>query len=93
MNRSELVDRILGIAVVLLVFIGCFIILRPFLTAVLWAAILTFSTWPVYLRLNAFLKGRRTLAASIMTLLIATLVVAPFRHTTGSGSLRSRMHF
>lgn len=78
MNRSELVDRILGIAVVLLVFIGCFIILRPFLTAVLWAAILTFSTWPVYLRLNAFLKGRRTLAASIMTLLIATLVVAPF---------------
>ena len=52
MNRSEIVDRILGLGLVLLVLAGCFIILRPFLTAVLWAAILTFSTWPVYARLK-----------------------------------------
>lgn len=78
MNRSENVDRILGLGLILLVFFGCFIILRPFLTAVLWAAILTFSTWPVYLRLKEILNGRRTLAASIMTVAIAILVVAPF---------------
>ncbi len=63
MNRSENVDRILGLGLILLVFFGCFIILRPFLTAILWAAILTFSTWPVYLRLKEGLRGRRTLAA------------------------------
>ena len=78
MNRSENVDRILGLGLILLVFFGCFIILRPFLTAVLWAAILTFSTWPVYLRMKEILNGRRTLAASIMTVAIAILVVAPF---------------
>ncbi len=78
MNRSENVDRILGLGLILLVFFGCFIILRPFLTAILWAAILTFSTWPVYLRLKEGLRGRRTLAASIMTVAIAILVVAPF---------------
>jgi predicted PurR-regulated permease PerM len=78
MNRSEIVDRVLGLSLVLLVLAGCFIILRPFLTAVVWAAILTFSTWPVYVRLKDFLRGRRTLAASIMTVAIGILLLAPF---------------
>jgi len=78
MNRSENVDRILGLGLILLVFVGCFIILRPFLTAVIWAAIMTFSTWPVFLRLTDFLHGRRTLAASIMTVAAAILLLAPF---------------
>lgn len=78
MNRSEVIDRTLGLGLVLLVFTGCFIILRPFLTAVLWAGILTFSTWPVYVWLKTLLRGRRTLAASIMTIAIGILLVAPF---------------
>ncbi len=78
MNRSESVDRILGLGLILLVFVGCFIILRPFLTAIIWAGIMTFSSWPVFRRLTDFLHGRRTLAASIMTVAAAVLVVAPF---------------
>ena len=78
MNRSELIDRALGLGLFVLVLAGCFIILRPFLSAIIWAAVLTFSTWPVYLRLKSFLGGRGTLAAAIMTLAIAILVVAPF---------------
>lgn len=78
MNRSELTDRALGLGLFVLVLAGCFIILRPFLSAIIWAGVLTFSTWPVYLRLKSFLGGRGTLAAAIMTLAIAILVVAPF---------------
>ena len=78
MNRSEIVDRILGFGLVLLVLAGCFIILRPFLTAIVWAAILTFSTWPAYTRLREAMGGRRTLAAATMTIAIAILLVAPF---------------
>ena len=77
-DRAEYVDRILGTGLILLIIIGCFMILQPFLTAVLWAGILTFSTWPVYLRLTAFLRGRRTLAAAIMTVTIGILLVTPF---------------
>ena len=84
MNRSEIVDRILGFGLVLLVLVGCFIILRPFLTAIVWAAILTFSTWPVYARLKEYVGGRRTLAASIMTVTIAILLVAPFVIVVGA---------
>jgi predicted PurR-regulated permease PerM len=78
MNRSEIVDRILGFGLVLLVLAGCFIILRPFLTAIVWAAILTFSTWPAYTRLREAMGGRRTLAAATMTIAIGILLVAPF---------------
>ena len=28
--------------------IGCFLVLRPFLSALLWAAILVYSTWPAF---------------------------------------------
>ena len=83
MNRSETVDRILGLGFILLVFFGCFIILRPFLTAVLWAGIMTFSTWPLFRRLTEILQGRRTLAASIMTVATAVLVLAPFLIVAG----------
>jgi predicted PurR-regulated permease PerM len=78
MNRSELVDRALGLGLFVLVLVGCFIVLRPFLSAIIWAGVLTFSTWPVYVRLKLALGGRRTLAAAIMTLAIGVLVVAPF---------------
>jgi len=83
MNRSETVDRILGLGFILLVFFGCFIILRPFLTAVLWAGIMTFSTWPLFRRLTEFLKGRRILAASIMTVATAVVLLAPFLIVAG----------
>jgi predicted PurR-regulated permease PerM len=61
-----------------LVVIGCFVVLRPFVSSLLWAAILCFSTWPVYLWFEKKLNGRRTLAAAIMTLLITLVLVVPF---------------
>ena len=53
-------------------------VLRPFISALLWAAILCFSTWPLYRRTLQLLGGRRTLAATLMTLLLAAILVAPF---------------
>ena len=57
---------------------GCFLVLRPFLTAVLWAVVLCVTTWPVYEQLRQVLLQRHTLAALIMSLLIAVVFVAPF---------------
>ncbi len=72
------VEHMLGIAAVVLLVGGCFLVLRPFLSAVLWAAVLCFSTWPFYQWLERMLKGRRTLAATLMTLIVALVLVAPF---------------
>lgn len=68
---------VVGAAVALLA-VGCLLILRPFISAALWAAILCFSTWPLFLRLEQVVGGRRGLAALIATLALAATIAAPF---------------
>lgn len=68
---------VVGAAVALLA-LGCLLILRPFISAALWAAILCFSTWPLFLRLEQLVGGRRGLAALIATLALAATIAAPF---------------
>ena len=40
--------RVLGLIAVLGLAFACLLVLRPFLSALLWAAILVYSTWPAY---------------------------------------------
>jgi predicted PurR-regulated permease PerM len=75
MNRIEAVAAI--VAVVLLA-AGCLVVLRPFVSAILWATVLTYTTWPLLLRLEGWLGGRRSLAAFVMTVVIALIMVMPF---------------
>ena len=56
---------------------GCFLVLRPFLAAMLFAAVVCVSTWPLYLRLLRGMKGRQSLAALTMTLSLALAVILP----------------
>ncbi len=70
-------DQIAGFAVVLLLLIGSVVVLRPFFSPLLWAMVLTVSTWPFYVRLSGWLGGRRSLAAGLMTLLLAAAFVLP----------------
>jgi predicted PurR-regulated permease PerM len=79
--RSETQRRIeLWGGVALLVFLlgGCFIILQPFITSILWAAILCLCTWPIYTYVETLTGGRRSLSALIMVLGLSTVIVAPF---------------
>jgi predicted PurR-regulated permease PerM len=62
---------------VLLLTIGCLYVLRPFLAAILFAAVVTISSWPLYQRLLARLKGRNNLAALSMTLSLTLVIVLP----------------
>jgi len=52
-------------------------VVKPFLTPMVWAGILSFVTWPVYRRLLQLLKGRRTAGSLIMTTLLITLLIMP----------------
>ena len=70
-------DQIAGFVVVLLLLIGSVVVLRPFFSPLLWAMVLTVSTWPFYRRLCGWVGGSRSLAAGIMTLLLAAAFVLP----------------
>ena len=39
---------------------GVFIVLRPFISALLWAVIMTYSTFGLYRRVERWLGGRRS---------------------------------
>jgi predicted PurR-regulated permease PerM len=73
-RRIETIAAIAGVA---LLAVGCVLVLRPFFTALLWATVLTFSTWPAYAWLEARLRHRPSLAALIMTLLLALAFILP----------------
>lgn len=51
-----------------------FVVLKPFLAAIAWAAILCYVSWPLHLRVLARLHGRRNWSALAMTAVL-TLVL------------------
>jgi len=65
------------IATVVLLTLGCLFVLKPFLPAILFAAAVVISSWPLYLRLLGAMHGRRTPAALTMTLSLTLLVIIP----------------
>ena len=77
MNKIRM-EQILGVAAVALVTMGCLLVLRPFTSALLWASILCFSTWPLFERLKRALGGRKGRAAGVMVFIISLLLIVPF---------------
>ena len=57
--------------------VGCFLVLYPFFSALFWAAILAFTTWPVFDWLCQRLRLRKGVAALVMVLLAAIIIVLP----------------
>lgn len=78
MADFQITDRMLGLGALAVLMAGCLLVLFPFVTALLLAVILTFSTWPLYLRLRNAVGGRNTVAAALMTLAASLFLLAPF---------------
>jgi predicted PurR-regulated permease PerM len=64
--------------------IGCILVLYPFFSSLLWAGILTFTTWPVFEWLRIRLHLRRAAAAGLMVALTTVMVVVPLIIATPS---------
>ena len=75
--RQDL-TRIVLAALCLIGLIGaCFLILRPFLGATIWAAMIVVATWPLMLSVQTRLWNRRSLAVAVMTLGLLLVLVIP----------------
>jgi predicted PurR-regulated permease PerM len=75
-ETALLIERLIGIALVGLVLAGTILVLRPFLTAFLFGAILVIASWPLYewmLRRGISVS----LTAAILTILSIACIVAP----------------
>jgi predicted PurR-regulated permease PerM len=74
---SDITHATLSVLFIALLVVLTFWVLSPFLTALLWAVVVCIATWPIVLRLEAFLGGRRWAAVAIMTATILLLVFVP----------------
>jgi predicted PurR-regulated permease PerM len=76
--RSDLPRIVLSV-----LFIGTLLalslwILSPFLPAMLWATTIAIATWPMLLKVQARLWGRRSLAVAVMTIALLIVFILPF---------------
>ncbi|MGD1976554.1 MAG: AI-2E family transporter, partial [Gammaproteobacteria bacterium] len=76
-SEEKRIERTLAFLVLAALATGCFLVLLPFLAPILWALILALVTWPAFQRVQSALKGRRTLAASAMILLLVGILLIP----------------
>jgi predicted PurR-regulated permease PerM len=66
--------------------VGCVLVLYPFFSSLLWAAILVFTTWPVCEWLHTHLRLRRGPAAGVMVALTAVVLVLPLALAAPGGA-------
>ena len=72
---SRIPAVILSVTLLLGLLIAVGVVLRPFVMPLLWSGILVTATWPAYCRFRAALRGRDTIAALILTLLLGLVLL------------------
>jgi predicted PurR-regulated permease PerM len=96
-DRLRDYERYAVAAALLLLLLGCYLVVRPFLTAFLWGGILALSTRGLYEHLLRLVRGRRRLAATLTSLSLAAVLLVPiatlaFRLAAGMPDLAARVN-
>jgi predicted PurR-regulated permease PerM len=76
-KRSQLIEQLLPVTLVLLVLLVCLVTLYPFLPAFLWGAMVAIAVDPSYRKLVHKLGGRRKLAAFLTGVFLSVAFVVP----------------
>src|SRR5437899_10070799 len=77
-KSSELASTLLQVFALSALIGASFWIIRPFLPAILWAVTGCIATWPLLLRLQSWLGGKRSLAVASMSAILLVTLLAPF---------------
>src|SRR5262245_36164419 len=77
-STTDITRIVLFVLVIGVLLVGSAWTLLPFLSGIIWATTLAIATWPVLLRVQRLLGGRRSLAVAIMTLLVLLVFIVPF---------------
>ncbi|MCV9877681.1 AI-2E family transporter YdiK [Brenneria izbisi] len=76
-QRFDLARILFSLLFVTFMIIACFWVVQPFILGFAWACMVVIATWPLLIKLQALLWGRRSLAVLVMTLLLILLFVMP----------------
>jgi len=82
--QAKLTEIVLNLAVLGGLAIASFWIMRPFLLALVWAATIVITTWPVLLAAERRLGGSRSAAVTLMTLVLLLVFLMPLGLAIGA---------
>lgn len=77
MRFDRLMEQVVGVVLLLILAGGSLFVIAPFMTALLWGAILAYCSWHPFQRLTAFCGGSRGLATLVVVLLILCVLIGP----------------
>ena len=66
-----------GVLALMVLFVGCVVVLKPFFSALMWAVILAYALYPLQRRFTKWFFGSSTVAACFVSLTIAVLIAGP----------------
>ncbi|CAK8738591.1 Putative transport protein YdiK [Sodalis praecaptivus] len=73
----DLPRMLFSVTFIALMTLGCFWVVQPFILGFSWASMVVIATWPLLIKVQHLLWGRRSLAVVVMTLLLLLLFVLP----------------
>ncbi|QCI16957.1 AI-2E family transporter YdiK [Buchnera aphidicola (Aphis helianthi)] len=79
-NPKEKVDLsqfILSLIFIIAISITSFLTIKPFILGFLWASTIVIATWPIMLKIQKFLGGRRFIAVFTMIVILLLLFIIP----------------
>jgi predicted PurR-regulated permease PerM len=79
-----MMDTAIRIALLALLVLWCFNIVRPFIMPVLWGAIMAVAIYPLFVKAYTVLGGREKLTATLITVFALTLLIVPTVMLSGS---------
>lgn len=73
----DLPQLLFSLMFILIMIIACLWVVQPFILGFAWASMVVIATWPLMIRLQHLLWGRRSLAVIAMTILLLLLFIIP----------------
>ncbi|NMP28819.1 AI-2E family transporter YdiK [Rahnella sp. SAP-1] len=76
-KRYDLPQIMFGVLFIALMTIASIWVVQPFVLGFAWAGMVVIATWPLMIKIQSILWGRRILSVIVMTLLLILLFVLP----------------
>ncbi|QCI22007.1 AI-2E family transporter YdiK [Buchnera aphidicola] len=76
-EKMDLSQSILSLIFIIAMSVISFIVIHPFILGFSWASMIVIATWPMMLKIQYFLWGKRLLAVASMTIILLLLFIIP----------------
>ena len=83
-STSQVIEIAIRLGIIILIFGLCLQILSPFISVVIWGAIIAVAVYPLYVKLADKLGGKRKLAVVIMSAFAIAVLLSPVMSLSGS---------